>query len=154
MRDFVIGCKRATSSWLCQIFPHFNSSEKCGTKWRSEETLDFMARDGHGSNFGNEHFLPILTAFDSFLWFKKALKNFWNLPYTDYCRFLGWFTPKGKNLDKRVMVRPCDKILRWTVHSWEEGRLRLNVCQKVYFLLLPFQISKYNKALSLYFLGG
>ena len=35
-----------------------------------------MARDGHGSNFGNEHFLPILTAFDSFLWFKKSSEKF------------------------------------------------------------------------------
>ena len=36
------------TSWLWQTFPHFLSSEKCRTKLRTEETLDFMARAGHG----------------------------------------------------------------------------------------------------------
>ena len=70
-RDFVIGCKRATSSWLCQIFPHFNSSEKCGTKWRSEETLDFMARAGHDSNFREQ---ALSTHIDSD-WFLSLVKQ-------------------------------------------------------------------------------
>ena len=33
--------------WLWKTFPHFLYSEKCRTKWRTEETLDFMTRAGH-----------------------------------------------------------------------------------------------------------
>ena len=45
---------------------------------------------------GTSIFLPILTAIDSLLWFHKTRKIFWNLSYTDICRFPGWFTKKAK----------------------------------------------------------